>query len=612
MSETHPPACVVGAYGALRTNQPIYRPLDTVNVIITGRAAGDSLCRIRVHDADQTPYFRADVPLQENQGSVSFVVAGVLGVHYIYLDWPGQERHSRYLNIQVDAETTIESGDPDFDDLYPFTRDRLLLSRREFSTPRGRMVGYMSGDTWHFDGIWLRDWIYGLPAYQYWERAMADGLDRFLECQTEAGMIPDGIERSGKTWRVGLESDVEYIITLGVFQTWRATGDDVWLAATLPKLERALDYIRSDGKHWDVGQQLIKRQHSCDTWDFDIDQAGDSGGTRHVIATCDQSGYYQAFQAMGAMYRHLGLEEAAVNWFDYAEHYKNRATELLWDGGKFLHHVHLDPIDHGDFDETQQLAMGNTWAMTRGLATPEQAREIIDEYRRRHVETGDAYPWWSLQPGYPDHLGYFAKRPYCKSGGYANGGLMPWVGGELCRAAFGFGREAYGVELLRQYGDHLRRTGGAHVWYWPDGEAGFRTTNEVDYTGWGMASWIDALIEGLAGVRPGFSPQMRQVLLAPCWVAAGINTVRVIVRYAASRAYFAYRMHVDPSQRKIDIAYSGSGREAHLRLLLPADMQPSRVVCNGDEIAWHEEILDASRMLCCRLPIGGLGTLSVS
>jgi hypothetical protein len=45
--------------------------------------------------------------------------------------------------------------------------------------------------------------------------------------------------------------------------------------------------------------------------------------------------------------------------------------------------------------------MGNTWAMTRGLATAAQARSILGEYRRRQADTGDAYPWWSLQPGYP-------------------------------------------------------------------------------------------------------------------------------------------------------------------------------------------------------------------
>jgi len=64
---------------------------------------------------------------------------------------------------------------------------------------------------------------------------------------------------------------------------------------------------------------------------------------------------------------------------------------------------------------------------------------------------------------------------------------MPWVGGELSRAALQNRRERYGVELIRQYAAHLRETGGAMTWYWPDGTPGHRAANEVNYSGWGMA-----------------------------------------------------------------------------------------------------------------------------
>ena len=78
------------------------------------------------------------------------------------------------------------------------------------------------------------------------------------------------------------------------------------------------------------------------------------------------------------------------------------------------------------------------------------------------------------------HVGY-RLSPEFMIGAYANGGLMPWVGGELARAALQNEREAYGVALIRQYATHLRETGGAQVWYWPDGTPGHRTTNEVNY-----------------------------------------------------------------------------------------------------------------------------------
>ncbi|HRU24668.1 MAG TPA: hypothetical protein P5569_12040 [Candidatus Latescibacteria bacterium] len=603
MSLHIPPEATEGAYGRITLDAKKYRPLDTVTATIHGRAQGDHACTVRVCDPEQRPYLETRVVLSENHGSVSFAAAGKLGAHYVYLIWEGETRHSRFVNFQLEAETCIESGDADFDGLYAFTKDAMRQGRREYDTPDGKLVGYISADTWHLDGIWLRDWIYGLPAYRWWERDMQCGLDRFLDRQEASGMLHDGIERDGRTWRVGLESDVEYIMVLAVWQTWQATGDDEWMARALPKLERALKYIRNDPLHWDEGTRLVKRQHSCDTWDFDIDGASDKGNQRHVIATCDQSGYYLAFRAMAAMYRYLGLEFESEAWEGEAEEYRRRADALLWDGTKYLHHHHVDEIDHADFDERDQLAMGNTWAMTRGMAQAGQARSIIDEYRRRHAETGDAYPWWSLQPGYPDHLGYF-KAPFLRQGGYANGGLMPWVGGELCRAAFLFGRERYGVDLLRAYADHLRRTGGAHVWYWPNGETGFRTTNEVPYASWGMAEWLNAAVEGFAGIHDD-EALFRQVTLSPRWAAAGVGEVRVCARYAASKGYVAYRFRADDAKREIRFTCTGSGQAAYVRVLLPEGWEASSARCGGQEVELAIEIEDASRYVCFAMPLDG-------
>jgi hypothetical protein len=595
----------VAAYGVLDTDAKSYRPLDTVKVQITGRATPDKSCKIRVCDPNQKAYFETEVALENNRGETQFTAAAPLGAHYIYLSWPGEKTYSRYLNFQVDAETGVISGDADFDRLYPFTHDAMRLGRREYQTKRGKFVGYISADTCHFDGIWLRDWVYCLPAYKYWERDMTCGLDRFLEVQSNDGMIPDGIERDGRTWRVGLESDVEYIATLGVWQTWQAAGDDAWLAQALPHLEKALKYIQSDPKHWDAEHRLIQRQHSCDTWDFDIDGATDKGQSRHVIATCDQSGYYQAFLAMSQMHAHLGHEQEAKHWADEAASYRERAVAILWDGTKFQHHFHLDAIDHGNFDEHDQLAMGNTWAMTRGLANAEQSRKIVDEYQRRQKSTGDAYPWWSLQPGYPNELKYFSRN-ICQQGGYANGGLMPWVGGELCRGAFFCGRERYGVELLRQYADHLRRTGGAKVWYWPNGEPGFRTTNEVNYAGWGMAQWIDALVEGLAGLRDRDS-QMQTMLVSPCWAAVPIDNVTATTRYAASNACFAYHMQIDRAAKSITLTYTGSGKNADFHILLPEGWTPKSATVDGKPVEYKASEQEASRYVEFHAAIAGVG-----
>jgi len=601
-----PASCLESAYGQIETDRPAYRPLDSVTVRITGRDPADALAYVRVCDPDQAVYGEWQVPLVDNRAELTFTAGGKLGAHYLYLLWPGETRNrgkwSRYTNFEVDAQTGLDVPGADLDWIYDFCRARMRLGRRDYHTPTGRFVGYISGDTWHFDGVWLRDWIYQLPAYRFWEREMTCGLERFLERQREDGMILDGIERSGHTWRVGLESDVEYILVLGIYATWQATGDDAWLRAALDKAEKALAYVQSAPIHWDAARQLVKRQHSCDTWDYDIDGATDKGEGRHVIATCDQSGYYRAFVLMGQMHAALGSPEAAQAWQERAAGYQARANALLWDGVKYQHHVHIDPIEHAGFDERAQLAMGNTWAMTRGLADGAQARSIIDEYQRRWAATGDAYPWWSLQPGYPDQLNYW-KDAYRLQGAYANGGLMPWVGGELCRAAFQNGREAFGAALLRGFGEHLRSTGGAHVWYYPDGQPGFRTTNEVNYTGWGMAEWVNALFEGLAGVEDAAS-LYRSVRVSPRWAALGVQQAAVCVRYAVSEGYFAYRCAGQPGG--LSIQFTSSGQQAAFHVLLPAGCRPQSVRLDGQAIEWREVAVDGSAYADFNCPLRGV------
>jgi hypothetical protein len=601
MTNKVPIEATMSAYGDLAADRRIYRPLDRVALKITGRHHGDRSCRIRVCDGQLKPYYEADVKLSNNSGKLEFHAAGELGVHWVYLYFPDTEQHSRYTNFLVDCETSIETGNPDYDELYPVTRDAMKIGRRVFDMPKGNFTGYISGDTWEIDGIWLRDWIYQLPAYCWWEREMICGLDRFMEAQKPDGSMPDGIKRDGSTWRMGVESDVEYIFILGVYETWKITGNDRWLKKALPHLEKALEYVQNDPNRWDREHQLVKRGHTCDTWDFDINERPEFAGEHAVIAACDQTGYYPAFRAMAEMCRHLGRKRRAEEFDQKAEQFHRRANDLLWNGIHYLHHIHLMPIDHAGFDESRQLAMGNVWAITRKLAGHDQAVSIIKEYRRRHRQTGDAFPWWSLQPGYPDELGYY-DGSYCRQGGYANGGLMPWVGGELCRGCFDHGMEKYGLELYGQYIGHLRRTGNrVHVWYWPDGRPGFRTTNEVPYTGWGMAQWVQALIEGIAGLKD-ISGRMGQMEVSPRWAATGEKEVRATVRYAVNQSYFCYRMELDEKKKTILLQYTGSGRSVIFRILFPESWSLRSVRVKGETVEFKQRKVEESlyvEISCC-------------
>jgi hypothetical protein len=167
------------------------------------------------------------------------------------------------------------------------------------------------------------------------------------------------------------------------------------------------------------------------------------------------------------------------------------------------------------------------------------------------------------------------------------------------------------VELLRQYCDHLRRTGGAQVWYWPNGEPGFRTTNEVPYATWGMAEWLNALIEGLAGIQD-MGALFSHVQMSPRWAATPVSDVRVTSRYAASKGYFTYRMQMDTSARRIGLTFCGSGQAAEFRVLLPDGWKAASVTINGQSGEFSALSMDASRYVSFRTSIQGVGSAVIT
>jgi hypothetical protein len=68
-----------------------------------------------------------------------------------------------------------------------------------------------------------------------------------------------------------------------------------------------------------------------------------------------------------------------------------------------------------------------------------------------------------------------------------------------------------------------------------------------------MAQWVDALIEGLAGIRDT-DGQLRAVELSPRWSAGKVKDVRATVRYPATNAYFSYRLI--ESEKEVRLEYS--------------------------------------------------------
>jgi len=254
-------------------------------------------------------------------------------------------------------------------------------------------------------------------------------------------------------------------------------------------------------------------------------------------------------------------------------------NEACWNGRFYTHFVKLTPVVIEGVDEANQLSLSNPMAINRGAADHAQAASIIREYQRRGAQGRAFAEWFSIDPPFPD--GVFGDERLVR-GAYVNGGIMPLVGGELARAAFEHGFEAYGADILARYHALVAPKGEAYLWYFPDGRPSSvdaSTSPEAQPTdGWGSSAMAWALVEGLAGVVDR-GRAFDAVRLAPRWEAAGVDEAEVSVGYAASGAFVSYRYTRAPRRVTIDVETADARVEWHV--LLPPGHRAVQARCDG-------------------------------
>ena len=597
-------------FGKIKLKAKTYFPLKEVEVIIIPPSLRKvTKAKIWVVDSRNTCYLSHEILIKDQENKFHFTSGGALGTHTIFVDFGCTGEYDRIARFRLESDTSITTGQKWVNELYPRTRDSILLNMQEYNFGGESVRGYITADSCGHFPIWLRDTVWQFKAAKYWDKDLRQILEPFFSRQHEDGSFDDWIDMDGTPHRCPEESDLEYIAVLGVYWTWQATGDDMWMSKKLPPLEKGMMFALRKRGSFDPESGLVMRTHGCDTWDFNILALGQSQGYS-TVANCDQSGYYLAARYMARMYQTIGNEDRANWWNNEAERIYREANKLLWDGSKYLHHIHIDNIDHGDFNEAEQLSMGNVWAIVRGMADHKQAVSIIEEYRTRYNRSKWKYPWISLDPPYPlGMIDRVKEFPYIRPGGYINGGLLPYVGGELAFGSFLHGYEKYAVELMKQYFAMLKESGDeVYTWYWPDGQPGIRTTNTTHHDGWGMATWVRALIEGLAGMKSE-GKQFEYVRLSPRWASAGINHAYVNTRFGSSPGYVAYEYKC--IEKNIMLRLTGSGKRCKLHLLLPEGKDISRVCVENQPTDFNIDQIENSCYLDLEFSLNPLANIKI-
>jgi hypothetical protein len=474
------PACVAGA-AVLPTNallaagaktelviaphRPVYRPLDKITIHGAGAAKV-----LTVTDGQGREYFRTPAT-----AGVEVVIAGALGTHCV-VAMDADDRIVGRASLQVDCRTELR----DEGGYYARLLDMLRWTMESWAGHAPVRVARFNDQTYYFFVDWLRDHTHTMKGMKYFWPELKSAVDLYADTQRDDGMIFDNVNprtsdynywdwiltdgkfilhSRDKRWemhRQPVEADVEYLFVEAIYYTWKATGDDTWMAGKLDAAMWAIRYSMTDRYRWSQKYQLIKRGYTIDTWDFvpegdqirGQNQVVDPEKTHFGIMFGDNTGTIASCRYLAAMLEYAGRSEDASRFRKTADDLQLRLDTLAWNGEFYRHHVPEDPSYRRDLgvDESRQVSLSNAYSLNRGISSA-QAASIIRTYQRirQEMPAACAGEFFAIYPPY--------KKGFDKDNTvweYMNAGVLSLVAGELAHGAFENGFEAYGVDILRR------------------------------------------------------------------------------------------------------------------------------------------------------------------
>ena len=494
------------------------RPLDSVSV--KGAEGG----AVAVRDGAGREYVRAAA----RGGEVMFRASGALGTHLV-----SHEDNSRRVvetaTFTVECKTELRDEGGRFKELL----DLLYWSMVGLHGEAGAFR--TGGKFYRFFVGWLRDHVHTLKGMKYFYPDLKSAIELYADTQREDGMIWDNVDKDfspapthrdhifgplgfittadegrRRMERIPVENDVEYLFIEGIYYTWKATGDDLWMAALLDNAIKAYEYSTTDPYRWSEKYGLLKRGFTIDTWDFQSEEDTRTSGhamvvfkdrTRFGVMHGDNTGFIAGCHYLAEMLDAAGRHEEAEKHRRLGADTKQRLDDVSWNGEFYTHHVPEDPEVERDLgvDQAKQVSLSNAYALNRGL-THEQCVAIIRTYQRIREEMPATSPgeFYQIYPPFERGFGGHNRKWH-----YMNGGVTSIVAGELAHGAFEHGFERYGVDILERmlalgkaHDDYLHCTYRGAMPEPPE-----RSFTPVDLTG---TANVDISGEGAEGV-PGWT-----------------------------------------------------------------------------------------------------------
>lgn len=507
----------------------------------------------------------------------------------------GHTKSGTYNNYEVAIPGVMTAND---------TRLGLFLYELRNEIARNRSLIFIDGKKLMANKNWIRDYVHIMKGFRHWEYDLDSFLDFIIFTQREDGQFyelikqyddchwqmvnPDCVvhypEDNLTLVRLELEADIEFLVVEGAMYLYRTTGDDEWLKRALPYLEKGIDYITSAEKRFDKEHGLVKRTFTIDTWDFTY---GYSGMERRILPDTpmsvmhgDNTGVYQAMNQLAWFNRRLNNEEKAKEWEKRAEELKENIFKHLWNGKFFIHQLHLNH-NGADDKENERLSLSNSYALNRGIFTTEQARAVIEEYKRRKKTTKFFAEWFSIDPPYENWSG---KKP----GEYVNGAISPFTAGELAKGAFNHGYEEYGWDIITRCMNLVERDGTVYFLYDVDS----KPQPEGGPSAWGAAALLSAVDEGLFGIND-IGVNYDEIFFSPKLPVTHYTQLRYFTGYEVSNTVVEIRYTVKEEGMRYDLL--SPAKKINCHIMLPKGKNCSKLLIGGKEVSFRTVLVGESK-----------------
>ena len=471
-----------------------------------------------------------------------------------------------------------------------------------------RKLVFIDGKVLMCNKNWIRDHVHIMKGFKHFEYDLKSYLEFTLQTQNEKGYFYELIKQMDDYhWtfvepshyvlypddnlslvRLELEADVEYLVVEGAMQYYRATGDLAFIRKYIKNLEKGIDYVTSDEKRFSKEYGLCIRPYTIDTWDFVNAESSNSDRRIHedeqmCIMHGDNSGVFRAMLDLAFFQDKLGNPEKAEEWRTRAEEIRKNMFRYLWNGKFFVHQLPItgEPLDE---NENIRLSLSEAYDINRGFTTLEQAESIIDEYLERKKTTPYFAEWFSIDPPY-ERFNHYSK------GRYVNGAISPFTAGELAKAAFNNGYEAYGFDILDRFADLTERDGRVYFLY--DPMTGNRQGGGP--SAWGSAALLSAFDEGLAGVNDA-DCLYREINFSPRFVVCPYGEIRYITGYEISHKFVDVRFVLKDEGMRYDLI--SEAEKVNARILLPEGRACKTLLVNGVETKFEIETVRSSNYVC--------------